>query len=93
MRTKSHNISQMTLEPLGSERHRPWPVRGERAGANESIEATVLHYKESLMRTGHANYPRREWSRQESSDMDLSPEGVSEWERTNQSKQTYCVTE
>ena len=58
------------MEPLGSERHRRSP-KGERAGASESIEATASLRPQRVSRLpDHTDYPRREWSRRESSDID-----------------------
>src|SRR5947207_15987425 len=63
------------MEPLGSERHRPWPVRVSfREKANQSKCAST-NYPKSLSHTGYTKRPRREWSRWEASDIDEARKG------------------
>src|SRR5437764_8328990 len=48
------------MEPLGSERHRPWPTRVSfREKANQSKCAST-NYPKSLSHTGYTKRPRRE---------------------------------
>src|SRR5439155_3033286 len=82
MRTGPHKLSPAGMEPLGSERHRPWPVRVSfREKANQSKCAST-NYPKSLSHTGYTKRPRREWSRWEASDMD----GARQGERTGVSE-------
>ena len=75
MRPGSRKLSPAGMEPLGSEWHRRSP-KGERAGASESIEVAVSLRPQRVSGVpDHTDYPRREWSRRESSDMDDSPKG------------------
>src|SRR5438270_14097310 len=60
MRAGSHKLSPAGMEQLGSERHRPWPVRVSfREKANQSKCAST-NYPKSLSHTGYTKRPRRE---------------------------------
>src|SRR5439155_22692368 len=60
MRTGPHKVSPAGMEPLGSERHRPWPTRVSfREKANQSKCAST-NYPKSLSHTGYTKRPRRE---------------------------------
>src|SRR5436190_6922472 len=53
-------LSPAGMEPLGSERHRPWPTRVSfREKANQSKCAST-NYPKSLSHTGYTKRPRRE---------------------------------
>ena len=61
---------------LGSERHGWQPVRVSfRAKANQSKRTLAHSPEESHDERDHTNYPRREWSRWEASDIDAARQG------------------